>query len=135
MADNNEEWREGARLHGELYVDAEGEAHFICHTQDDDFAATREAIIKFIGLLTEQLMNARSCPLNNSPWGRVEDKDSLADRAVALGQEAAGKGLYTIAGILHFVGAAIKGGDEAGLAGYMTEWWQRTSVNQKRRRK
>ncbi len=51
-----------AKLWGELYIDAHGEAHFICHTKDDDFLATKDAIKKFIALLQGQLDNEKKCP-------------------------------------------------------------------------
>jgi hypothetical protein len=54
--------RQNWRLYGELYLDAEGEAHFICHTKDDDFQATRRALKKFIALLQDQLDRERECP-------------------------------------------------------------------------
>lgn len=49
--------------YGELYIDAEGEPHFICHTTGDDFAQTKAALIKFIGLLQSQLDREDECPL------------------------------------------------------------------------
>lgn len=51
-----------ARLWGELFLDATGEAHFICHTKDENFPATKAAFEKFIALLQRQIANERECP-------------------------------------------------------------------------
>lgn len=48
--------------YGEMYLDTDGEAHFECHTQGEDFARTRVAIEKFVRLLQRQLDNESSCP-------------------------------------------------------------------------
>lgn len=54
----NADWH----LHGELYVDAEGRAHFVCHTKDEDFLSTQTAFQQFIALLEDQIANQRNCP-------------------------------------------------------------------------
>lgn len=47
---------------GELYIDGDGEAHFICHTADEDFEQTEIAIKKFIALLQGQIDRREECP-------------------------------------------------------------------------
>lgn len=54
--------RDPASPYGELYIDAAGNPHFICHTTGEDFPRTKEALQKFIGLLQRQLDNEESCP-------------------------------------------------------------------------
>jgi hypothetical protein len=54
--------RDSYQLFGELYIDKEGEAHFICHTKNDDFKQTKVAIQKFIVLLQGQLDREKQCP-------------------------------------------------------------------------
>lgn len=66
---------EGAQLWGELWIDAEGEGHFICHTQDDDFLKTRAAFEQFIIILREQLANQQQCPFYTEAAGN-ETKES-----------------------------------------------------------
>lgn len=51
-----------SRIWGELLLDDKGEAHFICHTKDDDFLATKIALGKFIELLQRQVTNEAECP-------------------------------------------------------------------------
>jgi len=53
---------DGAVIWGELYLDSNNEAHFICHTKDDDFQKTKMAIQKFIALLQDQLNREKECP-------------------------------------------------------------------------
>lgn len=50
------------KLWGELFLDDQGNAHFICHTKDDDFLATRVAFHKFIDLLQSQITVQQRCP-------------------------------------------------------------------------
>lgn len=52
----------GFSIFGELYLDAKGEAHFICHDKGDDFLATKEALLKFIALLQEKVNSEKNCP-------------------------------------------------------------------------
>lgn len=49
-------------IFGELWLDEEGAAHFLCHTKDDDFLKTKAALEKFVALLQKQLANAAECP-------------------------------------------------------------------------
>ena len=50
-------------LHGELYLDDEGEAHFICHTPGNmPFDEVRAALAKFIELLEDQVDRQAECP-------------------------------------------------------------------------
>ena len=53
---------DGAVIWGELYLDSNNEAHFVCHTKDDDFQKTKMAIQKFITLLQGQLDREKECP-------------------------------------------------------------------------
>lgn len=48
--------------HGDLYIDTEGQAHFQCTTKGEDFYQTRDALLKYIGLLQRQIDNERQCP-------------------------------------------------------------------------
>lgn len=56
-----------SRLWGELFLDADGTPHFICHTRDTGFAATKDAFVKFIGLLRSQLDRQTECPYYAPP--------------------------------------------------------------------
>lgn len=50
-------------LHGELYLDEDGEAHFICHTPGDmSFQDARIALLKFIVVLKDQYNRQQECP-------------------------------------------------------------------------
>ena len=50
-------------LHGELYLDDKGEAHFVCHTPDNmTLGDIREATVKFIAVLEAQLDRDDECP-------------------------------------------------------------------------
>lgn len=52
-----------AVLHGELFLDKEGNAHFVQHTPGDmTFLEVREGIIKFIALLQSQYDRRKECP-------------------------------------------------------------------------
>lgn len=54
---------EGSLLFGELYLDREGEPHFICHTSGLlTFTEARTGIQKFISLLRRQLDEQETCP-------------------------------------------------------------------------
>lgn len=53
-----------AVLYGELYLDANGKAHWVVHTKDTDFRATEIAIEKFIALLQDQIDRKEECPFN-----------------------------------------------------------------------
>lgn len=57
---------DGRVLFGELWLDAEGEAHFICHTKDEDFLKTKTAFEKFIAILQRQIAKERECPFYQS---------------------------------------------------------------------
>lgn len=50
-----------AVLYGELYLDANGKAHWVVHTQDTDFRAIEIAIEKFIALLQDQIERKEEC--------------------------------------------------------------------------
>ncbi len=55
----------GARnsIHGMIYLDATGEAHFDCTTPAGmTFAAARAGLVKFVALLTRQLDDEKQCP-------------------------------------------------------------------------
>lgn len=52
--------------YGELYLDAEGQAHFVLHTEGEDFGKTEIAIRKFLALLQAQLDGRGKCPFNQS---------------------------------------------------------------------
>ena len=50
-------------LHGELYIDDEGEPHFICHTPAGmSFIEAHEGLIKFIAILQNQVDKQEECP-------------------------------------------------------------------------
>ena len=50
-------------LHGELYLDENGEAHFICHTPANmTFKESRMGLVKFIAILQNQVVNQEECP-------------------------------------------------------------------------
>ena len=53
-------------LHGELYLDSEGQAHFICHTPGNmTFVEVREALSKFIDLFLDQIEREEECPFHS----------------------------------------------------------------------
>lgn len=60
---------------GELYLDAQGEPHFICHTATTDFAATKVAINKFIALLQSQVERESECPYFAPPSQTAEAQE------------------------------------------------------------
>ena len=50
-------------IHGELYLDSNGKAHFICHTPGNmSFVEVREALSKFIDLFLDQIEREEECP-------------------------------------------------------------------------
>ena len=50
-------------VHGELYLDDEGEPHFQCHTPaGTSFEEARAALRKWIALLQRQITDEESCP-------------------------------------------------------------------------
>jgi hypothetical protein len=51
-----------AKLRADLWIDSKGEAHFTCHTKNEDFESTKEAFQKFIALLQDQVNRERKCP-------------------------------------------------------------------------
>ena len=52
------------KLWGELWLDAEGEAHFLCHTPGErTFDETREGLTQFRDLIQDQLDRERECPM------------------------------------------------------------------------
>ena len=56
-------------LHGELYLDAKGKAHFDCHTPGGmTFVESREGLVKFIALLQNQVDRQEECPYYNIDW-------------------------------------------------------------------
>lgn len=76
------------RLWGELRLDESGEAHFICHTKDEDFATTRSAFEKFIALLQGQIANERECPFY-APAAPQEDAEPLTFKTTKQAMEYA----------------------------------------------
>ena len=57
------EFERDVTLHGELYVDDEGEAHFVCHTPGDmPFDEARAGLSKFVKLLQDKLDAQAECP-------------------------------------------------------------------------
>lgn len=59
-------------LHGELYLNDQGEGSFICHTPPDMSAdESRAALIKFMRLLLDKLNHEKWCPI----LGTVKDED------------------------------------------------------------
>lgn len=50
------------RIHAELWIGEDGEVHFVCHTQDDDFGATKKAFQQFIDLIQSNLDREQECP-------------------------------------------------------------------------
>ena len=62
-------------LHGELYLDDNDEAHFICHTPSDvSFDDAEIATQKFIDLLQSQLDRKKECPMH-----KVHDAPTAPD--------------------------------------------------------
>lgn len=53
--------------YGELYIDADGGAHLILHTQGEDFEQTEISIRKFITLFQSQIDGRGKCPFNPVP--------------------------------------------------------------------
>ena len=53
---------------GELYVGDDGQPHFICHTQDTDFEATKLVLIGFRDLLQAQIDHEQECPYWKAGW-------------------------------------------------------------------
>ncbi len=52
--------------HGELYIDCDGDPHFICHTPPNvDFEGLRTAIEKWIMTLEDQIERKDECPLSD----------------------------------------------------------------------
>ncbi len=52
-------------LHGELYLDKEGRAHFICHTPGDmTFEEVKYALNLFIDLFLDQIERQEECPFH-----------------------------------------------------------------------
>ena len=50
-------------LFGELYLDDDGEAHFICHTPGDmSFSEAHNGLQKFIDLLESKFEKQKECP-------------------------------------------------------------------------
>ena len=56
-----------AKPFGELYVDNNGEPHFICHTSDTDFEGTKDVLIKFVALLQDKIDREDECPYKEQP--------------------------------------------------------------------
>lgn len=54
--------RDTSKPYGELYIDGDGEAHFICHTTGEDFQETEIAIRKFMALFQSQIDGRDNCP-------------------------------------------------------------------------
>jgi len=50
------------QAYGELYIDEDGDAHFVCHTHTENFAETEIAIRKFMALFQKQLDGRDKCP-------------------------------------------------------------------------
>ena len=51
-------------LHGELHIDEQGNAHFMCHTPGGwSFAEVKTGIEKFIAVLQDQLDREHECPM------------------------------------------------------------------------
>lgn len=84
---------------GELFIDTEGEAHFICYTSDTDFSKTKEAIWKFICILQRQIVNEKLCPYYKnetdtppaympgiSDWSEAAVKNWNIDRRIEKGE-------------------------------------------------
>lgn len=50
-------------LHGELYLDEDGKAHFICHTPGKmGYHEAKAGLIKFIAVLQDTVDRERECP-------------------------------------------------------------------------
>ena len=50
-------------LCGELYLDADDEAHFVCHTPGEmSFDEARSGLLKFIELLQSKVDGQNECP-------------------------------------------------------------------------
>lgn len=86
---------EQRQLFGELWIDNEGEAHFVCHTKNDDFPATKAAFEKFIALLQRQIQDEKECPfyttappndeaLQQAPEGWLPISSAPKDRRILL---------------------------------------------------
>lgn len=56
--------RDDSQPYGELYIDVDGDAGFICHTNSEDFAAGEVAIRKWMALFQKQLDGKEKCPFN-----------------------------------------------------------------------
>lgn len=53
------------KIWGELYVDDEGKAHLDCHIHSSvTFHEAHEALVKFVGLLQDQIDRKGECPLH-----------------------------------------------------------------------
>lgn len=54
-----------SQLFGELYLDDDGEAHFVCHTDGAmSFEQAREGLEKFITILQDQMERQQECPFH-----------------------------------------------------------------------
>lgn len=48
--------------YGELWIDKNGEPHFLCHIEGENFSEAKVAIEKFIAVLQQQIDNEEHCP-------------------------------------------------------------------------
>lgn len=68
-------------LCGELYLDASGEAHFVCHTPGGMvFDEAKAGLLKFIDLLQDKVDNQNECPYSGEGARRSVGVEGSPDR-------------------------------------------------------
>lgn len=69
------------RLCGELYLDASGEAHFVCHTPGAmSFDEAKAGLLKFIDLLQDKVDKQNECPYSSEGARRSVGVEGSPDR-------------------------------------------------------
>ena len=69
---------EQRKIWGELYIDDDGKAHLDCHSHNSvTFGEAEAALVKFVGLLQDQLDRKSECPLHIQETSRRSKLDAL----------------------------------------------------------